>query len=145
MTTSAARRRGEILLVERNAFQRETASAWLRAHDYAVREVANQSDAIAQLSYTPYDVVVADISLVSAEALTLVVWLARQAPRIPVIGMLREQLPGGAGMRPAARDSAPAGEALLTCGTVEAVKCTSRRISATVERNQLECLSGPKT
>jgi DNA-binding NtrC family response regulator len=92
MTTSAARRRGEILLVERNAFQRETASAWLRAHDYAVREVANQSDAIAQLSYTPYDVVVADIRLVSDEALTLVVWLAGRHPRIPVIGMLREQL-----------------------------------------------------
>jgi DNA-binding NarL/FixJ family response regulator len=40
--------------------------------------------------------VVADISLASAEELTLLFWLGRRHPRIPVIGMLRDQLTPGA-------------------------------------------------
>lgn len=81
----------QILLVERNASLRESASAWLRANDYSVREVASQSDAIIQLASTHYDLVVADISLASAEELTLLVWLGSKHPRIPVIGTLREE------------------------------------------------------
>jgi DNA-binding response OmpR family regulator len=87
-----ARERSEILLVERDPALREVASAWLRANDYAVREAATHSAAIVQLASGRYDLVVFDVSLASAEELTVLFWLGRRHPRVPVIGTLHEEL-----------------------------------------------------
>ena len=80
-----------ILLVERKATLRDTAAVWLSAHDYFVRAVATHSEAIAELASNRYEVVITDISLDSAEELTLPVWLSLKHPEIPLIGTLREE------------------------------------------------------
>ncbi len=82
----------EILLVERDASLREVASAWLRANDYVVREAANHSAAIVELASGRYDLVVFDVSLASAEELTVLFWLGGHHPRVPVIGTIHEEL-----------------------------------------------------
>ena len=82
----------EILLVERDPSLREVASAWLRANDYAVREAANHSAAVVELACGRYDLVVFDVSLASAEELTVLFWLSGRHPRVPVIGTLHEEL-----------------------------------------------------
>ena len=99
MTTTSTRPPcGHILLVERRAPLRDTAAAWLSAHDYFVRAVATHSEAIAELASNRYGVVITDINLDSAEELTLPVWLSLKHPEIPLIGTLREELtPEGRG------------------------------------------------
>jgi CheY-like chemotaxis protein len=78
--------------VERDACLREVASAWLRANEYMVREVANHSEAVLELACGRYDLVVFDVSLASAEELTVLVWLGDRYPRVPVIGTLHEEI-----------------------------------------------------
>lgn len=93
MTTTSTRPPcGHILLVERRAQLRDTAAAWLSAHDYFVRAVATHSEAIVELASNRYEVVITDINLDSAEELTLPVWLSLKHPEIPLIGTLREAL-----------------------------------------------------
>ena len=84
--------RWEILLVERDPALREVASAWLRANDYAVREASTYSGAIVHLASGRCDLVVFDVSLASAEELTVLFWFGRRRPRVPVIGTLHEEL-----------------------------------------------------
>lgn len=100
MERNNARACTEILLVERDASLREVTSAWLRANDYAVREAANHSAAIVDLASWRYDLVVFDVSLASAEEVSVLFWLAGRHPRVPVIGTLHE------GLTPRARECA---------------------------------------
>lgn len=92
MERNNARACAEILLVERDASLREVTSAWLRVNDYAVREAANHSAAVVELASGRYDLVVFDVSLESAEELSVLFWLAGLHPRVPVIGTLHEEL-----------------------------------------------------
>jgi len=83
---------GRLLVVERNAFLRETAALWLEANDFSVDEAATQSEAITRIASSRYDAVIADVSLDSAEELILPVWLSVKHRATPLIGTVRKQL-----------------------------------------------------
>lgn len=52
----------------------------------------DHSEAVVELACGRYDLVVFDVSLASAEELTVLLWLGDRYPRTPVIGTLHEEI-----------------------------------------------------
>src|SRR5260221_4620893 len=77
--------RGRVLVVEDEAYVRDSLVAVLRAHSFDVPAAASVADGLAQLSRFPVDVVLSDLRMPGADGLELVKRLQASSPETPVV------------------------------------------------------------
>jgi DNA-binding NtrC family response regulator len=78
-------RRGRVLVVEDEAYVRESLREILRERGYEVLEAAAVPEAMAQLSRAPVDVVLTDFRLPGSDGLALVKQVQALSAQIPVV------------------------------------------------------------
>jgi two-component system, NtrC family, response regulator AtoC len=77
--------RGRVLVVEDEAYVRDSLVAVLRSHHFDVTAAPSVPDALSQLSKFPVDVVLSDLRMPGADGLELVKRLQASSPETPVV------------------------------------------------------------
>ena len=77
--------RGRVLVVEDEAYVRESLVAILRARGFDASAAASVGDAVAQLAKAPVDVVLSDLRMPGADGLELVRRMQASSPETPVV------------------------------------------------------------
>jgi len=77
--------RGRVLVVEDEAYVRDSLLEMLRSRKFDVSGVASVADALATLSHSPVDVVLSDLRMPGSNGLDLVKRLQATAPDLPVV------------------------------------------------------------
>jgi DNA-binding NtrC family response regulator len=85
MRAGAAGRRGRVLVVEDEAYVRESLCEILRERGYDVLEAAGVEEAMARLARAPVDVVLTDFRLGESDGLALVKRVQALATQVPVV------------------------------------------------------------
>ena len=81
----SAARRGRVLVVEDEAYVRESLGEVLRERGYEVHAVEGVKEAVQVLAHTPVDVVLTDFRLRGADALDVIREVQGLAPDVPVV------------------------------------------------------------
>ena len=77
--------RGRVLIVEDEAYVRQSLGELLEARGYDVSLAASVEEALSRLPRTPVDVVLTDLRMPGADGLDLVGRLQSSHPEIPVV------------------------------------------------------------
>jgi DNA-binding NtrC family response regulator len=77
--------RGRVLVVEDEAYVRDSLVEILRARRFEVGAAASVAEALAHLGRTPVDAVLSDLRMPGADGLELVRRLQTVAPDVPVV------------------------------------------------------------
>jgi len=85
VSPAEAGRRGRVLVVEDEAYVRESLREILRERGYEVLESAGVAEAMAQLARAPVDVVLTDYRLADGDGLVLVKQLQALSAQLPVV------------------------------------------------------------
>jgi len=85
VSASDARRRGRVLVVEDEAYVRESLREVLREKGYEVLEAGSVAEALAQLARAPVDVILTDYRLPGSDGLALVKQVQALAAQVPVV------------------------------------------------------------
>src|SRR5512146_1537799 len=77
--------RGRVLVVEDEAYVRDSLVEVLRARRFEAAAAASVADALAHLGRAPVDVVLSDLRMPGADGLDLVRRMQTAAPEVPVV------------------------------------------------------------